>query len=308
MSTYRSSEVKFGDWISEGFRMFAEQWQVWVLQSLVVFAAILVLVACGFGAFMGFGLLMGSTMQDSSAGLLLFLILAPFVFIFWAASIALTCGMYKTAFKQLQGGKIQVSDVFSAMDCLGTALLAGLCTSALVLVGLVFCVIPGIIIAGMLHFTIPLIVHQRLSVFDAMAESKETVQKNLLMFILFQFVVQLIAQSGQYICYVGLLATFPLQFTIGVISYRDCFGVAGARSFQPPPVNPASYSGPPGWRPDPPEHYSPQQHPPAPGPPINPASQQWPPSAVAPEPPLCGSCGTILPPGARFCPACGGAS
>jgi uncharacterized membrane protein len=296
MSTnYRSSEVKFGDWISEGFRMFTEQWQVWVLQTLVVFAVIFGLMAVGFGAFMGFGLLMGQAMQEPQVGPLFFIIFAPFVFIFWAASLVLTCGMYKTAFKQLQGGKIQVSDVFSAMDCLGTSLLASLCTGALVMVGFVLCVIPGIIIAGMLHFTIPLIVHKRLGVFDAMAESKELVRQNLLMFILFQFVVQLIAQSGQYACYVGLLATFPLQFTMGVIAYRDCFGVPGARGFQPrAPANPASYSGPQGWRA------------PEPGASEGPASPQWPPSAVPPQPAMCSACGTALPPGARFCPACGG--
>jgi hypothetical protein len=304
---YRSSEVKFGDWISEGFRMFVEQWQAWVLQSLVIFAAIFVLIAFGFGALMGLGLLMGSAMQDPP-GLVLFLIICPCFIILWATTIALTCGMYKSAFKQLQGGKIQVSDVFSAMDCLGPALLTGLCTGVLVGVGLVLCVIPGIIIASMLHFTIPLIVHRRLGAFEAMGESKELVQKNLLMFILFQFVVQLIAQSGQYICYVGLLATFPLQFTIGVIAYRDCFGVPGARSFQPPPVNPASYSGPPGWGPDPPGHRPPEHRPPEQGPPGGQSGSGWPPSAVAPEPQLCGSCGTSLPPGARFCPACGGAA
>jgi hypothetical protein len=176
-----------------------------------------------------------------------------------------------------------------------------------------------------------------------MAESKEVVQKNLIMFILFQFVVQLIAQSGQYLCYVGLLATFPLQFTMSIIAYRDCFGVQGARSFQPPPpVNPAAYGGPPGWGqapsgpgtppgaggPMPPGAVPPgwSQGPSGPGTPpssvppgwpLGPSgagtppsrvSPDWPPSAVPPEPKLCESCRTPLPPGARFCPACGSPS
>ncbi|HKF53871.1 MAG TPA: zinc-ribbon domain-containing protein [Blastocatellia bacterium] len=301
---YRSSEVKFGDWISEGFRMFVEQWQVWVLQTLVLCGIILAFVAAFFGALMGVALVTGATQEPSA--LPLFVIFLPGFLIMWAASGALVSGMFKTAFKQLQGGKIQVSDIFSGMDCMPAVLLATFCNGILVMFGLLLCIIPGFIVAGLLYFTIPLIVHRRLGVFEAMGESKELVQKNLLMFILFQFVVQLIAQSGQYICYVGLLATFPLQFTIGVIAYRDCFGVPGARSFQPAPVNPASYSGSPGWRPDPPEHRPPEHRPPGQGSPVSPAGPHWPPSAVAPEAPMCASCGTVLPPGARFCPACGG--
>src|SRR5262249_45837947 len=142
---------------------------------------------------------------------------------------------------------------------------------------LVLCIIPGLIIAGLLYFTTPLIIQARLGVFEAMRESKEVIQRNLLMFTLFAFVVSLIAQSGQYLCYVGLLATLPLQFTIGVVADRDCFGVPGARTFQPPRANAAPYAVPPGW----------------------------PPSVVPPESVSCRSCQTPLPPGARFCPGCG---
>ncbi len=28
--------VRFGEWISEGWNMFAEQWKVWVLNALVL--------------------------------------------------------------------------------------------------------------------------------------------------------------------------------------------------------------------------------------------------------------------------------
>ena len=285
MSTgYTSSEVRFGDWIGEGFRMFLEQWQVWVLQSLVVYAAVFALMIVGFVCFFGLALLIGSSMQEATP--LLFLMFFPLFFILIAVSSVLGCGMYKTAFKQLTGGEIAVADLFSGMECVVPVLLATLCHSVLVLIGLAFCIIPGLIIAGLLYFTTPLIIQARLGVFDAMRESKEVIQRNLLMFMLFAFVVGLIAQSGQYLCYVGLLATFPLQFTMGVIAYRDCFGVPGARSFQPPKTNAASYGTPPGWSPGAPP----------PG---------WPPSAVPPEPVFCPSCQAALPPGARFCHACG---
>jgi len=227
--------------------MFVEQWQVWVLQSLVVYAAVFGLMIVGFGGFFVLALLIGSAMQEATP--LLFLLFFPLFLIVIVASGVLSCGMYRTAFKQLTGGQIAVADLFSCMDCVVPVLLATLCQSVLVAIGLVFCIIPGLVIAGLLYFTIPLIVHARLGVFDAMRASKELIQKNLLMFMLFAFIVGLIAQSGQYLCYVGLLATLPLQFTIGVIAYRDCFGVPGARTFQAPKTNAPSYGAPPGWPP-----------------------------------------------------------
>jgi len=257
--------------------MFGEQWKVWVLQALVMYVVLIGLTGFGFAGFVAMSTLAASAAQEASP--FLFVLFIPMVLIAMVASSCLVCGMYTTAFKQLQGEPIGVADVFSGMDRFLPVLLASLCTSALVFAGLVLCIIPGIIVGGLLWFTTPLIVHGNLGVFDAMRTSKEVIQKNLLMFMLFAFVVHLIAQSGAYLCYVGLLATFPLQFTIGAVAYRDCFGVPGARSFQPPSApNPAPYGVPAGW----------------------------PPSAVPHEPTSCQHCGGQVPPGARFCPACGG--
>jgi len=149
---YRSSEVRFGDWISEGFRMFVEQWQVWVLQTLVLCGIILAFVAAFFGALMGVALVTGATQEPSA--LPLFVIFLPGFLIMWAASGALVSGMFKTAFKQLQGGKIQVSDIFSGMDCMPAVLLATFCNGILVMFGLLLCIIPGFIVAGLLYFTV----------------------------------------------------------------------------------------------------------------------------------------------------------
>jgi hypothetical protein len=273
-----SSEVRFGEWITEGFRMFTEQWKAWVLQTFVLYAIIFALTGIGFLGFVGIGMVATSSME-AAAPLLMMLLFAPLIVILMIASCGFVCGMYKSAFKQLQGGRIEMADLFSGWDRFFPVLGATMCSSILVIIGLAFLIIPGIIISALLYFTVPLIVHRKIGVFEAMRTSKEVIQKNLFMFILFIFVVHFIAQAGIYLCYIGLLATLPLQFTIGVVAYRDCFGVAGARSFQPPPqTNLAPYGLPAGSAPN----------------------------AVPPQMMTCQFCETPMPPGARFCPACGG--
>jgi uncharacterized paraquat-inducible protein A len=147
-------------------------------------------------------------------------------------------------------------------------------------IGAMLCVIPAFIVAGLFFFTLPLIVERDLGVFEAMRASSDVTKRNLLMFTLFAFVVQLIASAGSYACYIGLLATWPLMFTITAVAYRDCFGMEGARSFlQTPSASPTQidYGAP---------------------------------SAVYTPPPpqesrVCPNCQTTFPATAQFCPRCG---
>ena len=103
-----------------------------------------------------------------------------------------------------------------------------------------------------------------------------------------RIVASLIAGLGQFACYVGLVVTYPLQFTIAAVAYRDVFGVPGARSF----------SG--GNQPQYPSNYAPQSFPPPPPPQFN--------EPVRPEEPttlICTNCGTMITRQARFCSKCG---
>jgi zinc-ribbon domain len=151
-------------------------------------------------------------------------------------TVLLTGGAYRAAFKQLRGGQVEFRDLFSARDCYWRLLGAMLLQMALGAVGVMLCVVPAFIVGGLLLFTQPLIIERNMGVFEAMRASRDLTQPRLLMFVLFAFLVQLIGSAGSYLCYIGLLATWPLMFTIGAVAFRDCFGVEGAVSFSQPPA------------------------------------------------------------------------
>ena len=238
-------EVRIGDWISEGWNMFTQQWKSWVTLSLGFFVVVILPMMAFFAVMyvMSFATIM-SQQQHSRGGtpqmpvavfLIFYLGLFGVIIVLMPLTVFLIGGAYRAAFKQLRGGRVEFRDLLSARDCYWRLLGAAVIHGALVFIGAMLCIIPAFIVAGLLFFTMPLIVERNLSIADAIRASRELTQRRLWMFVLFAFLVQLIASAGSYLCYVGLLATWPLMFTITAVAYRDCFGVEGARSFAQTP-------------------------------------------------------------------------
>jgi uncharacterized membrane protein len=312
-------KVRFGDWIGEGWNMFAEQWKVWVLNSLIL-SLVTVVPAIGIYIFMFFAL---ASAGSGSAGLGLFFValICGVVVLLVLLSLYLIAGMYNTAFKQLRGEPISVSDLFSGGERLTSLLGASFLVGILVAIGALLCIIPAFIVAGALYFTVPLVVERRLSVGDAIQASRDATRGDLFKFVLFAFVVSLIAQSGSYLCYVGMLVTWPLQYTIGAIAYRDVFGVPGARSFASKAAPPNAYGAAPvsGYQPVPSQWSGYGSEPPMPPSAVyQPQAVEFPATAPQPQTPtgavqqtptgggtICPDCHAELPASARFCARCG---
>jgi hypothetical protein len=267
--------VRLGEWISEGWDLFTKQWQTWVL-IVLTFVVISVVVMIP-GAMLAE--LVDAGREDaegpSAAGMLLsFLgnILSLII------SNFLLAGGFRAAFKQLRGEQISVGDLFSASDVFMWLVPAQLLISLITTIGIVLCVVPGLIANGLLFFSVPLIVAAGLGPFEAMQRSFETTKQNILMFTLFPIVIGFLAAIGLLGCGIGVLATAPLYFTITAVAYRDIFGLEGVRpSFaapQLPNYAPQAYNQQ-SWANQPPQSYPPPAsgNPPAwgnPAPPVNP--------------------------------------
>ncbi len=300
-----AATVKWGEWINEGWQLFAARWQVWVPMMLIFVVALVVPILPVYILAIGMNIAAaGSDPEALGAVPIMLPVLGGLGgLITLCLSAFMLGGIYRAAFKQMRGEAISVRDLFSAGDVflsmLGALFLVGLSVA----IGAVFCLVPGFLAAGLFFFTFPLIVEKRLGVIEAMQRSFELTRPNMWMFMCFAFVVAILGSLGQLACYVGMLVTYPLQFLIAAAAYKDCFGLAGARNVaalqaSQPAYPPQAYNQQ-SWANQPPQSYgqpaapplaqprpfSPPAQPMQPPPPAQPFNPAAPPPQPA-QPPL----------------------
>lgn len=144
-------------------------------------------------------------------------------------------GMFRMATLQLRGKRIEFTDLFDVSHVL-TELAVGSALYGLIVfaAGLVCFVIPAFIAAGVLMFTIPLIVDARLSGPEALRRSWDTLKGEWLGATLFHTLVNMIAGIGVLFCCVGLPFTMPLYCLSISVLYRDAFHAKGIRGNEKP--------------------------------------------------------------------------
>lgn len=195
-------EVKMGDWLREGWEVFAADVGMFLLASLIYNV---IMFTC-LGGFILFG--------------------------------PLTCGFYLMIFDCMKGGRADVRRLFGGFDVFGQAFLAGfiyflLAMVAMVVlyVGFLLCVIPslvGIALSVLLLtaflFTFQLIIQQNMGATEAITVSFNKVKENLWEFLLLGLVLWLINMVG-YCVMLGWLLTTPLTLAVAAAAYRSVFGL-----------------------------------------------------------------------------------
>jgi hypothetical protein len=132
-------------------------------------------------------------------------------------------GIFRMATKQVRGETPTLGDMFSVGDVLLNLVLAAVLTTIAYFVGLMLCVVPGLLIIGGLMFTYPLIVDRKLAAVEAMQQSWAALKGQYFMAFLFLLVVGIVASLGALLCGIGILATYPIYPLAIAIMYRDFF-------------------------------------------------------------------------------------
>ena len=140
-------------------------------------------------------------------------------------------GLWKMALKQIRGEAIGVGDVFTGgstfLPVWGATLLIGLGTG----VGTLFCIVPGLLLAALWQFTIPLIVEKGLGVTDALSASWRAAQPYMWSILGYVLVSGIIASLGVVLCFIGVVVTAPIATLSIALLYRDFFPEPGDSRF-----------------------------------------------------------------------------
>ena len=93
-----------------------------------------------------------------------------------------------------------------------------------VFVGILACVIPGLVVAAMFKFTYLFIVDKRMDFWPAMQASHAVVKNDYFGFTMFLLLAVLVNLLGALCCIVGLLVSVPVTFAAITVAYKEIVG------------------------------------------------------------------------------------
>ncbi len=195
-------DVKFGEWIQQGWELYKANIGVWIVASLL---AIVISVAT-------LGILSGPMI----AGLA------------WMALVLV----------DRKEPKPQMGDVFKGFDyflqsflfCLvwGAISLAISVISLIPCIGELVVIVVSIALYTALMFGMFLIVDKKMEFWPASMLSFNVVKPNFFPFLGLLVVAVLISEVGTIACGIGVIVTMPIGFCILAVAYRNVFGAQAA--------------------------------------------------------------------------------
>jgi uncharacterized membrane protein len=136
----------------------------------------------------------------------------------------LTVGFHRYTMKKIFNRPTEIGDMFKGFDFFLPAFVATLLISLFVSIGVVLCIIPGLIVAAMYKFTYLFILDKRMDFWPAMQASHEVVKNDYLGYTLFMLALAGINILGALCCIVGLFVTIPLSIVAITVAYQEVVG------------------------------------------------------------------------------------
>ena len=212
-SNFRPSGVRF-DVLGEAFQLFGKNPGIYVTGALpgtlLVAAMTVVNLVNAFNN-------AGNT-ANPFAGLGLQLGLSVGIYL---AEIIMIGGLVNAALKQVRGETISVADCFHMNGKFFTILLAAFLTGLCVFCGAILCIVPGLLMSGLLMATIPHIVDKRSGPIEAMAASWDAIKPTMWIALTLALVVQILVSVGGSLIGLGLLVVLPVYALVQALVYRD---------------------------------------------------------------------------------------
>ncbi|HEY6933352.1 MAG TPA: hypothetical protein VI452_08130 [Marmoricola sp.] len=204
-----------------GWRAFWRNAGPFVLVALLMWVVNAVLQGIGTslsGGGVSTSTVNGSTFSAGASGIsFLFSILASVANVFFNAA------MVRGALDVADGRPVSVGSMFERWNK-GTVLVAALIVAVLTIVGLVLCLLPGVVFAFLAWFTTFFIVDRGMPAWDGVKASVSFSSANVGPLLLCALLGFLVLVAGLLVCIVGLLAASPIVTLATAYAYRSLQG------------------------------------------------------------------------------------
>ncbi len=187
--------VNMGKWISDGWRLVEADIGFFFLLTLIYSILVTILSSTVIG----------------------FLLTGP-----------LTAGFFYIIFRKMRGQATDIGQIGKGFDFFAASLLSSVIISAFVSIGLIFCILPGIVLMGLYLFTLPFVLEQKLDFWQAMEASRQAIKPYWFEFSIFVLVQSVILLLGLLFCFVGVFIAIPVCLAATAAAYRDMVGLADA--------------------------------------------------------------------------------
>jgi uncharacterized membrane protein len=136
----------------------------------------------------------------------------------------LAVGMHLVFVNKIRKGQVDFGDLFKGFEFFVPALLVMLVQSIFVSIGMLACIIPGLVLAAMYQFSYMFVLDRKMEFWPAMQASHAIVKQNYLGFTFFLIALGLLQIVGLLLCVVGLFVTIPVMYAAVTVAYRDLVG------------------------------------------------------------------------------------
>jgi uncharacterized membrane protein len=210
-----------GDAFQYGWRKFLANLGPILLAALVYLAIMGALQLLNYGAVGDLG---STTDRTSGPGTIWSLLTAAiFGFVFVVFSAVMQAGIARGVLAITHGHRLELATMFR-FENIVTVIVAGLLVGVATAIGLLLCVLPGLIVAFFSQFYVWFIVDKRLGAVDAIKASFRLVNSNIGAMVLFFLATLLAYIVGALLCGIGLLAAIPVIYIAQGYTYRRLQG------------------------------------------------------------------------------------
>jgi len=148
---------------------------------------------------------------------------AIFGFVFVVFGAVMQAGIARGVLAITNGHRLELATMFR-FENIVTVIVAGLLVGVATGVGVLLCVLPGLIVAFLSQFYVWFIVDKRLGAVDAIKASFRLISNNVGAMIVFFLATMLAYLVGALLCGVGLLAAVPVIYIAQGYTYRRLQG------------------------------------------------------------------------------------